>query len=435
MKVTVLSEKLVSKLRSSSMISGTIIYLATNILNAAIPFALLPILTRYLTPAEYGQVAMFQTFLGALGAFIGLNVVGAATRKYYDPNLNTEGMKAFIASCLQILFFSTLAVLVIVWNFQRQLSEWLDINNTWLFEAIIISAMAVVINLRLTQWQVKKKPYHYGVLQISQSVANMSLSLLLVAVFLQGAEGRIKAQLWATTAIFFTSLALLKHEKLLNLFIWKPSYIREALNFGVPFIPHAAGAFLLTSVDRFVINTELGLEKAGIYMLAVQISLVLALIFDSINKAYVPWLYERLKRNIEEEKKKIVKYTYIWYVCIILGVTFAFFTGPWFINLISNEKYSEAGTIIGWLALGQGLRGMYLIVTNYIFYAKRTGLLSLTTISSGIINVILLIVIVPILGIKGAAIAYSISMGTLFITTWILAQQVNPMPWFSPSKY
>lgn len=64
--------------------SGSAVYLFSNILNAAIPFALLPILTRYLSPAEYGEVAMFNTLLGALGAFVGLNVVGAAGRKYFD---------------------------------------------------------------------------------------------------------------------------------------------------------------------------------------------------------------------------------------------------------------------------------------------------------------------------------------------------------------
>lgn len=53
-------------------------YLVSNILNAIIPFALLPVLTRYLSPEEYGEVAMFQTLLGAMTAFVGLSMAGAA---------------------------------------------------------------------------------------------------------------------------------------------------------------------------------------------------------------------------------------------------------------------------------------------------------------------------------------------------------------------
>ena len=61
---------MLAKLKSNTFLAGSAVYLFSNILNAAIPFALLPVLTRYLTPEEYGEVAMFQTLLGALMAFI-----------------------------------------------------------------------------------------------------------------------------------------------------------------------------------------------------------------------------------------------------------------------------------------------------------------------------------------------------------------------------
>lgn len=420
---------LLSKLRSSSLISGTTVYLVSNIINAAIPFALLPTLTRYLAPTEYGQVAIFQTFIGALGAFVGLNVAGAASRKYYDLQVDAKGMQAFIASCLQILFFSTLITLLVVWIFQTQISEWLNLASKWLFTGILVSCMSVVINLRLTQWQVRKQPYKYGALQISQSIVNMGLSILFVVVFLNGSEGRILAQLWTTVVFSVLSVLLLRHDKILSFITWQPSDLREALKFGVPLIPHVAGGFLLVSADRLIINTELGLEKSGIYMVALQISLSLSLLFESINNAYVPWLFEQLKRNNYEEKKRIVRYTYTWYCLIITGITFVFLAGPWLIDLIADEKYSEAGTIIGWLALGQGFRGMYLMITNYIFYTKHTKILSATTISAGLINLLLLYTMIPKMGLKGAAIAYSISMLILLISTWILAQRFYPMPW------
>src|SRR5690606_2773692 len=113
---------------------------------------------------------------------------------------------------------------------------------------------------------------------------------------------------------------------------WKPAYIREILRFGVPLVPHVAGVFLLVSVNRFVINVELGLAQTGIYMVAVQFSAALALVFESINKAYVPWLFERLKRDQLNEKRQIVCLTYIWYAIILCGAIFAFAVGPWLVT-------------------------------------------------------------------------------------------------------
>ena len=86
--------------------------------------------------------------------------------------------------------------------------------------------------------------------------------------------------------------------------------------------------------------------------------------------------------------------------------------------------------MIGWLALGQALHGMYMMVTNYIFYSKRTGLLSLSTMTAGLVNVGLLMVLVSSMGLKGAAIAFAISMGIKFLLTWYVAHLRHPMPWF-----
>jgi len=69
---------------------------------------------------------------------------------------------------------------------------------------------------------------------------------------------------------------------------------------------------------------------------------------------------------------------------------------------------------------------MYLMVTNYVFYSKRTGLLSAVTIFSGVLNVGLLLLLVESQGLAGAAIAYSIAMGVRFLLTWWVAQRRVP---------
>jgi O-antigen/teichoic acid export membrane protein len=195
-------------------------------------------------------------------------------------------------------------------------------------------------------------------------------------------------------------------------------------------MPHAAGLFLLSSVDRFVINAELGLEQVGIYMVAVQLVAAMGLVFDAINNAYVPWLFERLQRNQTDEKRQIVRWTYGYCLALLCVVMFAFTIGPPLLVFIAGEKYRAAGQVVGWLALGQAFHGMYLMVTNYIFFSKRTGLLSVATITSGLINVGLLLLLISFMGIKGAAIAFAISMACKFLLTWYVAQLRHPMPWF-----
>lgn len=418
-------------MRGNSFLTGSAVYLFSNILNAAIPFALLPILTRYLSPAEYGQVAMFQTLMGALAAFIGLSIAGAAGRKYYDNQSSSEMLGDFIGCCVQILLVTSLLALVLVWVARASLSEWLGLETQWLLLAVLVTAASVINQLRLGQWQVRKQAKQYGVLQVGSSLINVLLSLLLVVAWQQGADGRMSAQVWAAGLLALLAWWLLKRDGLLRLWIWRPAYVKEALRFGVPLIPHVGGIFLLSAVDRFFINSRLGLEEVGVYMVAVQFAAALGLVFDAINKAYVPWLFERLTRNNSTEKRQIVRFTYLWYFIILFGAGCAFWLGPWIVTFVAGESYAKAGEVIGWLALGQVFGGMYLMVTNYIFYSKRTGLLSLATITSGFVNIGLLLLLIPLLGIEGAAIAFCIAMALRFILTWWVAQMRHPMPWFN----
>src|SRR5690606_8993186 len=184
------------------------------------------------------------------------------------------------------------------------------------------------------------------------------------------------------------------------------------------------------SVDRIIVNAELGLGAAGRYMVAVQLSTAMLMVFDAVNKAYIPWLYERLQRDNLAKKQLIDRYTYFYFCVVLVLAALAFLLGPFFIRLIAGEQYAAAGEVIGWLALGQSFCGMYFMVTNYIFYSKRTGLLSLATISSGLLNVGLLVVLIEPLGLTGAAQAFCIAMAVRFLLTWIVAQKRHPMPWF-----
>lgn len=422
---------MLKKLKGNTLLAGSAVYLSTNILNAIIPFALLPVLTRYLSPEEYGEVAMFQTLLGALAAFIGLSMNGAAGRKFYDGNLGENDLAEFIGACLQILLITSLISLTVLAAFSGNFSEWLGLDKQWILLAVLVCASNVIAQLRLGQWQVRKQAIKYGVLQISRSLLNVTLSLGLVVVLLKGSDGRISAQVWTAAIFAFVALWLLKRGNLLSFLSWRPDYIREALRFGVPLIPHVGGMFLLASVDRFVIKSELGLAQTGIYMVAVQFAAALALVFDAVNKAYVPWLFERLKRDQINEKRQIVLFTYGWYALILCGAALAFIIGPWLIVFVAGERYEQAGDVLGWLALGQVFGGMYLMVTNYIFFSKRTGLLSLVTMASGLINVTLLFLMIGAFGLEGAAYSFCIAMAVRFLLTWCVAQKRHPMPWFN----
>lgn len=414
--------------KKKGLISQSIIYLVANLLNAAIPFALLPVLTRVLAPSEYGQIAIFQTSIAALGAFIGLSVQGATLRKFYDQG-QTEDLAAFIGTCVQILLITALIASGVIFVFSDTLQGYTGITLSWLLFVVTICLSDFLVQIRLTQWQVRGKAVHFGVLQVARTILNLLLTLLFVLVMLKGADGRVMAI--TLTALLFGLIAVLslRSDNLIKFLKLRPDYYKEALSFGIPLIPHVSGAFLISSADRFLINSALGMNSAGLYMVAAQLAMGAAMVFDSFNRAYAPWLYGKLSTPEPAGHAKIVRFTYIYFALLLLLIPLAFLVGPYVLIFIAGERYAAAAEVIGLLVTGQIFGGMYLMVTNYVFYSKRVGYLSLITISSGLLNLLLLSLLLPKIGLTGAALAFAISMFIQFILTWFLAAKRHPMPW------
>ncbi len=414
---------------AASLLSGTSVYLASNAFAALLAFGLLPLLARYLEPEAFGEAALFTTLVAGFGAVVGLNGVAAAARRAYDGATDAD-LAEYNAAALQILVVSGLVVLAVVLVAGEPLGRLLGLQPRWLAWAVVVAGLAALMQMRQAIWQVRRRPLPYAVLQAGEALGVTLLTALLVVVVPLGATGRIAAVIMTSFVVATVSVGLLQRSGLLRLRTWRPDLVRDVLSFGVPLVPHLAASFVLVAADRLVVTAQLGLEQAGIYMLAANLAQAAVLLFDAINKAYVPWLFERLKSGDAGEQVRIVRYTYAWYAVLLAGAGLAFLVGPWLVRMVGGERYAAAGSVVGWLMLGQVFAGMYLMVTNYVFYARRTGLLSAVTVTGSVLHLVLLVLLAPRLGIEGAALAFAIAMGVRFLLTWWAAQRSHPMPWF-----
>ena len=411
-----------------SFLKKSSVYLISNILNASIPFVLLPILTRYLTTSEYGKIAIFQTIITGLVSVIAFNTLGATARVFFDKK-DKDYLRNYNGACFYLLILSLAIVIPLTLMFSSDLEYFTGINKSWILAAIFISGINFIVQFRLNQWQITEKAISFGMLQIGQSLLLFIFTLAFVVVLGRHAEGRIEAQIYSMLIILVIVIYLIKKDKLLSFKKIHKSMFLDALSFSVPLIPHVFGMYLISSVDRFFINAKLGSDQAGIYMVAMQLSMGMVIVFDAVNKAFMPWLFKELSNSAFIERKHIVSKTYYYFILLVCIGVLSFFISPYVLTVVAGEKYETGKSVIGWLCIGQVCLGMYLMVTNYLFYAKKTGQLSVLTIACGIFNVILLMLLITPFGIKGVAISFAISMFLRFLGTWILAYKTKLVPW------
>lgn len=409
------------------LISNAGIFVFSNILNASIPFLLLPILTRVLTPEDYGIVAMFAIFLTLTSAFVGLSVNGAINVQYFK--LESNEFTEYVTSCLMLLVASAVTVFLIVFLIGGYFEEIIGLPYKWMLVAVLVSFFQFFISILLTIWIVTGSAIKYGSVQISQTALNAVLSLFFIIILGFSWEGRVLGQTIAI--VFFGLLALLMIYKSGYLKYPKNAtiYIKDALKFGIPLIPHSIGAFVIYSADRVVISNLLDASAVGVYMVGLQLGQAMGLIADSYNKVYSPWLMKNLSGE-SVNKKNLVFYTYLSMLLILLaGLTWAIVANLLLPFLVGKE-FQKSSALIIYMSLGFSLTGLYYLVTNYIFYTGHTKFLAIITFFCGFMNIPLTYYLVKFYGITGAAIAFFVIQFLFFVLTWILAAKVFPMPWF-----
>lgn len=416
----------IKKLFQSRLFSSAAIYTITSVINSAIPFFLLPILTRYLIPEDYGIVSMFGVLVSLVSPFIGLSIQGAIARMYYEKE-NVD-IKIYITNCLYILLFSTALVSVIFFLFSGFIAKLTSLPAQILWIAIIIAFAQFITRIVLTLWQVQVKPLQYGAFQISQTFINASLSIWFIVGIGMAWEGRIIAQLITLLSFSVIGTFILLKNKWLK-FSYNPSYVKHALGFGVPLIPHSLGGIIMTMTDRIFITAMVGIGATGIYTVGYQIGMIINLLATSFNQAYVPWLYRQLKENNFLKKIRIVKMTYLYFIVILVIAVVLSFIAPWFLSFFVGKEFTGSSIFVVWIALGYAFNGMYFMVVNYMFYAQKTISLAWITFFTAVLNIVLNYFFISKFGAIGAAQATTIVYVIKFILTWILVAKIYDMPW------
>nr|WP_249811251.1 oligosaccharide flippase family protein [Bradyrhizobium sp. 149] len=410
----------------TSFFRSSLVYLLANGLSAGAPLVLLPILTRALSPEEYGQIAMFSVAAQIFGITTGLSTHGAVAMRYFDRD--AIDFPRFVGSCLIVLLISTVVTLLVAWTTLDWLKLYLTLPGSWLLIAVAFSASTFIVQVQLSIWQSSKKPLSFAALRSFQGATDLATSFILALSLGLGWQGRVSGMALASFVAACLALHTMRRSGLIRL-PHDAVYMGDALRFGLPLVPHAAGAMLIMISDRFLVANVLGVASTGIYLVAAQLGMILYLANDALNRAYSPYLIESLKLHDQARDRQIVRFTYAYFAGVLAAAIAFGLSAPFILAALAGPKFQAAGSIFVFIAIGQAFSGMYLVVATYIFYAGRTTYLAMVTITAGIADISITYYLLKHRGLIGAAEAFMITQMLFFIGTWALAQQCRPMPW------
>jgi O-antigen/teichoic acid export membrane protein len=183
--------------------------------------------------------------------------------------------------------------------------------------------------------------------------------------------------------------------------------IRATVSYGAPFILAVASGVLLNLADRYVIAAFGGERDVAMYVVAFGIGTAMAsMITRPLNLVLFPAYISRWNSEGRESTEALLANAADWYIFLSVPlVAAAVIAGPTLVTLAATSRFDAAGTLVPLLVTVFLINGFASVASAGLHLTKRTGRLGVVTAVAAVANVLLNLVLVPIFGPTGAAIA------------------------------
>lgn len=408
------------------------VYFAGKVLSYASPILLIPVLTHVLSTEDYGVVGTYTAIYNVLNAFIGLSAAGAVVRAYMDKDDSGFDFPCYLFNALLVNFLLFLLALTPLY-----LLSAFSLINLPLMAIILLPVIVSLATFKAYKhklWNIQKKAVNYSLFDVIFNLALLTLSVSLVLTLLPDWRGRLYAIIFVEALFCSISIYFLFKEDGIK-FTFNKIYMKSVLMYGLPLIPHSMGLTLLASADKLLLNNMVGLSAVGIYVVALSMASLLMIVTVPIDQALNPYVYKLFKHRTElGDRRYIVGFWVYLGIAIFVALLF-YLVLPFAIPLVVGEEFQAAEEYVGILLVGQVCHAMYRYVIKAVFFSKKTHLVSITTITSGLIGLGCQILLIKSYGIAGAAIGTSIAYSLSFLIAWYYSNRLYPMPWSKSPKY
>lgn len=414
---------LITKTFSNNLFKTFSMYTFANGLVAALMFLLIPFMTRKLDIESLGFVFLFQSFLAVFFIIVGLGSQSIIQTMFHksQSQFGTYVSSAIMNSFLVWLFLS----IFIFFNTSLFKFLFLEFHHV-VFIAVFFSFFYFIQNIVQSIMQTMELPKNYFLLVVTYAI----LIFLGTIIYLYLIQPIWYARIWGIGIGIAVSLLLsIYFLNRLNLTFPSISKMLEILSVGSFVIIHSFAMLLINQTDRLLIGSLLDPSQVGIFGVPAQLASSISVIGSGISMAFAPMLYKALsKRNYDSYHKaldvrnKAIITLFIISAFIAIGIFFLS-------DFILGKEFPFNYEVFLILISAYLLFGFYHFFSSYFYFFQETKMLSLVTFSIAILNIVFSYLLIPLLGIKGAAIgtllAYIFGLIVAIIYSKIILKEFN----------
>ena len=399
------------KLIIREIFTNTIWISIGNVSTVISGFLLIPLYTSTLTVSNYGAIDLVMILISFFLPFVTLQSADALQtfllkKRQNNNNLFFNSIIIFIVGFLfSLLFFK------VVDSFSDGMALWFYIVLLLMGLNMILSSFYKGIN------KIKISSFS----SVIESLSLIITMFVLLSYYNQGIRGFFISIIFSKSLSFIFYLShfiLFENDKDFEINL---KTVKLILVFSIPLIPNMLGWWISNLSDRYLIKYFLGFESNGIYALAVKFPLIINVIGSILISS---WMISSIK-NIELKNSRLFKGMFFLFsnilLTLVIGIVFIL---PYIFPLIiKSNQYFEAMEYIPILMISVFFSAFSSLFGVTYLAENKTKLAALTTIISGLLNILLNLILIPIYGIWGAVISTLISFLVISIQRYFFVKK------------
>lgn len=417
----------IAKTKYLKIVKQAATYIFSDLLNKILPFLLLPILTRYLTPADYGTLSVFLAIGGFLAVFVGLGSQEMVRVNYFK--LEKDALSQYIGNVFLLTVASSLFFIICFYLIKDFLAAKYGLQFVWLVIAVILTFGNFLGKILSIIWISEGSSLAFAKFQNSNSVIVVLTTVLFVVAFKLGWQGRVYSLLF--TSIIFSAISyyLIQKKNYINIkFNW--SLLKECLGESMGVLPYSFSFWAKNSALILLMATYIGKAETGIYATAFGIAVIADFAAKSINKVWQPIFFALLSKE-ELNEKKIVQTFYSYLALLFLAGLVIYFMAEIIVNIALAPEFKKAAVYVKLLVIVVTLQNIYVGFSEILIFFKKGKILTFISITSIIIQYVLIFILFKF---YHPSIDYII-LGLIFsglyglVLSWWLVNKVKKLPW------
>ena len=403
------------------------IYGAGSVAATLLGIVLLPLYTRQLTPAQFGDAELALRIVLAVAIVARLGLVNSFFRFFFDDREPARQRRVFQTA------FWTLQATTLLWALATAgAAPWL---GSLVFttpgagpELVLLVALGVYVsvNYELTSalFRVQERAVAFSIRTIINLLATAAFSYLFLVQLHLGPVGILLGAYLGQVCVYVG--VLIEQRAWLGFGLDRP-LLRAMLKFGVPLMPAGAAMWAVTLINRPIVLAVSTPATLGVLGAAFRIGTGVLLLVNAFQLAWPAFAYAI---KSDEEARR----TY----AAVMGVYLAFMgwaavalalLAPWFLRLLTTEPYWGAAAAITPIAIAAPLYGGYFIAAIGVGRMKANQFNWVVVAVAAIVEVGALLVLVPPFGVAGAGWSLVVAYGTMFVLMVWREHQVFPVPY------